>query len=81
MQRQVLKEMEQQLQSSHQLTAQLRAQVRRPRAGGTWLWERACTPGWKARGGPSAQGGGSALGGPTDLGSSPASPCCLRNQG
>lgn len=31
MQRQVLKEMEQQLQSSHQLTAQLRAQVRRPR--------------------------------------------------
>ena len=28
MQRQVLKEMEQQLQSSHQLTAQLRAQVR-----------------------------------------------------
>lgn len=30
MQRQVLKEMEQQLQSSHQLTAQLRAQVCRP---------------------------------------------------
>lgn len=30
MQRQVLKEMEQQLQSSHQLTTQLRAQVRRP---------------------------------------------------
>lgn len=33
MQRQVLKEMEQQLQGSHQLTAQLRAQVRRPRGG------------------------------------------------
>lgn len=31
MQRQVLKEMEQQLQNSHQLTVQLRAQVRRPR--------------------------------------------------
>lgn len=30
MQRQVLKEMEQQLQSSHQLTAQLRGQVGRP---------------------------------------------------
>lgn len=33
MQRQVLKEMEQQLQSSHQLTAQLRAQVCRPCGG------------------------------------------------
>lgn len=31
MQRQVLKEMEQQLQNSHQLTVQLRAQVCRPR--------------------------------------------------
>lgn len=31
MQRQVLKEMEQQLQNSHKLTVQLRAQVRRPR--------------------------------------------------
>lgn len=43
MQRQVLKEMEQQLQSSHQLTTQLRAQVRRPPGcvcvgGCTWLW-------------------------------------------
>lgn len=36
MQRQVLKEMEQQLQSSHQLTAQLRAQVCRPCEGARW---------------------------------------------
>lgn len=40
MQRQVLKEMEQQLQSSHQLTTQLRAQVHRL-LGGAWGWRRA----------------------------------------
>lgn len=37
MQRQVLKEMEQQLQSSHQLTVQLRAQVRGPGSPGQAL--------------------------------------------
>lgn len=60
MQRQVLKEMEQQLQSSHQLTAQLRAQVHRLGAG---LGESGGTPGCRARGGPSVQCSGSALGG------------------
>lgn len=60
MQRQVLKEMEQQLQSSHQLTTQLRAQVCGPRQGvcvavaGTEasLWDSAADPG----SGPSSSG-------------------------
>lgn len=49
MQRQVLKEMEQQLHSSHQLTAQLRAQVRRPRGVGA----PGGAPGGARRGGVS----------------------------
>lgn len=54
MQRQVLKEMEQQLQSSHHLTTQLRAQVCRLRGGCEWLSGNTCP---QQRWGHSVQGG------------------------
>lgn len=72
MQRQVLKEMEQQLQSSHQLTAQLRAQV----CGSS----RGCRGGMTL-GSHSGTVQRLSTWGPTDPCSSPPLPAGRRDQG
>ena len=73
MQRQVLKEMEQQLQSSHQLTTQLRAQVRGSLCG---------CQGGMTLGSPSCTVQRLSTWGPTDPCSSPPLPagCCDQGQ-